>query len=145
MNKTCTPPKGALFLRIVCRLKSIASSKSALSILTSSMTKSSMLRRIAFFWPLIGTFRPKVDLVSKRNSSLNSGAFKSGIKAWKGSWNKEWMVTPCALSAAIPVGATTTVFLWVALRIWCNKVVFPVPALPVRKTDRWVWLMNCSA
>ena len=55
-----------------------------------------------------------------------------GMKGVKGSWKNEWMVTPPALMAATPVGATTinrfddfstTVF---------RNVVLPVPALPVR-------------
>lgn len=33
----------------------------------------------------------------------------SGMKGANGSWKKEWMVTPPALMAAIPVGATMTV------------------------------------
>ena len=50
----------------------------------------------------------------------------------------ECMVTPPALSAAIPVGATTTTFLCVVRIISLSKVVFPVPALPVRKIDLFV-------
>lgn len=54
------------------------------------------------------------------------------------------MVTPPALSAAIPVGATMAKFLCVDSLILRNKVVLPVPALPVKKIVCWVWLMNCS-
>ena len=35
----------------------------------------------------------------------------SGINPAKGNWKKEWMVTPPAFKAAIPVGATITAFL----------------------------------
>jgi len=45
------------------------------------------------------------------------------------------MVTPPAFKAAMPVGATTMVFLWVVFMIFFKSVVFPVPAFPVRKTD----------
>ena len=37
------------------------------------------------------------------------------------------------LANDMPVGATTTVFLWLFLMILCSNVVFPVPAFPVRK------------
>ena len=60
----------------------------------------------------------------------------SGMKGANGSWKKEWMVTPPALMAAIPVGATMTVRLGDSFFRLCRKVVFPVPAFPVRK--RWV-------
>ena len=43
------------------------------------------------------------------------------------------MVTPPAFSAAIPVGATTIKCLCVLDANIFKKVVFPVPALPVRK------------
>ena len=43
------------------------------------------------------------------------------------------MVTPPALIAATPVGATTAQRLSQLSTIWRRKVVFPVPALPVRK------------
>ena len=42
------------------------------------------------------------------------------------------------LIPAIPVGATTTVFLCVVWIISRKSVVFPVPAFPVRKTERCV-------
>lgn len=59
-----------------------------------------------------------------------------------GSWKNECIVTPPALMAATPVGATTTVFLAVVRCICLRKVVLPVPALPVRKRWRPVWLMT---
>ena len=46
------------------------------------------------------------------------------------------------MSAAIPVGATTMKDLWVMLPRLLRNVVFPVPALPVRKMDADVLLMN---
>lgn len=48
------------------------------------------------------------------------------------------MVTPPAFTAATPVGASTTMFLVVWARMYFKKVVFPVPALPVRKILRLV-------
>ena len=44
------------------------------------------------------------------------------------------MVTPLALSAAIPVGAIIRCDLWVFCARFLRKVVLPVPALPVKKT-----------
>jgi hypothetical protein len=46
----------------------------------------------------------------------------------------EWIVTPPALMAAIPVGATTICFFLVRLTKSLRNVVFPVPAFPVKKT-----------
>ena len=48
------------------------------------------------------------------------------------------MVTPPALIAAIPVGATTMCF-YVFLTKLFRKVVLPVPAFPVRKIFREVF------
>ena len=45
------------------------------------------------------------------------------------------MVTPPALMAATPVGATTANRLDVCRTISLRNVVFPVPALPVRNTE----------
>ena len=56
-----------------------------------------------------------------------------GMKGAKGSCRNEWMVTPPALMAAMPVGASTTMRLCTSSRICRRKVVFPVPARPVRK------------
>jgi len=52
---------------------------------------------------------------------------------------------PPALMAATPVGAATTKFLYVFSQMYFRNVVFPVPALPVRKTDREVVLINSAA
>ena len=45
----------------------------------------------------------------------------------------EWIVTPPALIAATPVGATTTILLGDCSFRFFRKVVLPVPAFPVRK------------
>ena len=47
-------------------------------------------------------------------------------------WKNEWMVTPRALMAATPVGATTTAVLALFFITSLRKVVLPVPAFPVR-------------
>src|SRR5690606_30907136 len=60
----------------------------------------------------------------------------------RGSRNWEWMVTPPAFNAAIPVGATTAKGLCVFSVSWRRKVVLPVPAFPVRKMLADVLLMN---
>ncbi len=44
------------------------------------------------------------------------------------------MVTPPALMAATPVGASTTIRFGDRLRSSRRNVVFPVPAFPVRNT-----------
>jgi hypothetical protein len=44
--------------------------------------------------------------------------------------------TAC-IKAAIPVGANNSVFMCCS-NYFFSKVVFPVPALPVKKTDRCV-------
>jgi hypothetical protein len=51
------------------------------------------------------------------------------------SWKNEWRVTPPALMAATPVGAVTIIRLAVFPFRFCRKVVFPVPAFPVKKYD----------
>ena len=55
------------------------------------------------------------------------------------------MVTPAALMAAIPVGATITAFLWVSEVRLRKNVVLPVPALPVKNICRAVKLINFAA
>ena len=62
-----------------------------------------------------------------------------GTKALNGSPNIECMVTPPALIAAIPVGAKIICFLRVFFTKLFRKVVFPVPALPVKKIFRLVF------
>ena len=52
-----------------------------------------------------------------------------------GIWKNEWIVCPPALMAATPVGASTTIFFLFRSHRWRRKVVFPVPALPVRNID----------
>lgn len=73
------------------------------------------------------------------------GKFLSGKNVPKGSRNCEWMVTPLAFSAAMPVGARMTCLLWVDAERCRRKVVFPVPALPVRNTCRLVLLTKRAA
>ena len=59
------------------------------------------------------------------------------------------MVTPLALIAATPVGATTTMRFREFFFNSCKKVVLPVPALPVKKIERLVLFKkshaNCSS
>src|SRR5260370_34887109 len=55
------------------------------------------------------------------------------------------MVTPPALTAATPVGATTTTFFCVRSTSLFSSVVLPVPALPVTKQCLRVCRANCSA
>ena len=49
------------------------------------------------------------------------------------------MVTPLALIAATPVGATTTNLFLDSYFTFLRKVVLPVPAFPVRKIFRSVF------
>src|SRR5688500_17886451 len=55
------------------------------------------------------------------------------------------MVTPPALMAATPVGATTAICLEQFCRMDFKKVFLLVPALPVRKILRQLWLMRSTA
>ena len=55
------------------------------------------------------------------------------------------MVTPPALMAATPVGATITAFLEVCCLIYFKNVVLPVPALPVKKICLDVLLTRSAA
>ena len=55
------------------------------------------------------------------------------------------MVTPFALTAAMPVGATIIHFLAMFCQSVFRKVDLPVPAFPVRKTDLSVVLINSEA
>ena len=52
---------------------------------------------------------------------------------------KEWMVLPPAFTAATPVGARTTKFFFTSSWTIFRKVVFPVPARPVRKKELLVF------
>ena len=67
------------------------------------------------------------------------------IEGDKANWKNEWMVTPPALMAATPVGATMAVFLKQLSRMYFRKVVLPVPALPVRKRCLLVWFTKATA
>ncbi len=55
------------------------------------------------------------------------------------------MVTPFALIAATPVGATTINLFKEFAFNECKNVVFPVPALPVKKIDRSVFSTKSHA
>ena len=55
-----------------------------------------------------------------------------GTKVRGGIVNNECIVTPPALIAAIPVGATTMCFACIFTKLF-RKVVLPVPALPVKR------------
>ena len=99
----------------------MASSKSLRTIeISSMMSRSSeaMMRRFSL---------PKSNLLL---------IWELGTKGEKGSWKNEWMVTPPALMAATPVGATTMERFLLCSTTVFRKVVFPVPALPVRKMLR---------
>ena len=55
------------------------------------------------------------------------------MKGANGNWKNECSVTPSALIAAMPVGASTTLRFEILCFKYRNSVVLPVPALPVRK------------
>ena len=62
----------------------------------------------------------------------------SGSNGLNGILKKECNVCPPTLTAAMPVGASTTCSLLVLAQMYFRNVLFPVPALPVRNTDRRV-------
>ncbi len=62
-----------------------------------------------------------------------------------GNWKKECIVTPPALIAATPVGATTTLHFDVFSTMRFRNVVLPVPAFPVRNMLVLVCSTNCQA
>ena len=75
-----------------------------------------------------------------------------GTKGEKGNWKNECIVTPPALTAATPVGATTTSRLVLSDTTRRRNVVLPVPALPVRNTlfdvcstNSHAWSSICEA
>ena len=80
----------------------------------------------------------KIECLSVKPWLVVKEGAEAGIKGPKGSWKKECMVVPAAFMAATPVGANTTVFFLVLFFICFKKVVFPVPALPVRNRDLFV-------
>src|SRR5665213_1929864 len=123
MHNNCTPPKGtSCLLRTDLKIVSIASIVSQRTMLISSITNSSLLRRISC--------RRFTNFIFPSNSLLLAEVGKNGLK---GNWNKLCKVTPPALIAATPVGAATIIFLEQFSFKYFRKVVFPVPALPVRK------------
>ena len=110
----CLPPKGRLFCIIVRIIQSIASTMSQRTIEASSTMMVSTLRRM----------RCLVSLILK---------LLSFVRISVGIPKNEWMVSPPATIAAIPVGATMMKFLATDSRILRKKVVLPVPARPVKK------------
>ena len=62
----------------------------------------------------------------------------SGSKGLNGILKNECIVCPPTLTAAIPVGASTTCSLSVLAQMYFKKVLFPVPAFPVKNTERRV-------
>ena len=82
-------------------------------------------------------------LAFRREMLATSGSL--GIIGLKGSLKKECRVWPPALTAAIPVGASTTNFFFVVEVRYLRNVDFPVPAFPVRKTDCEVNDTSCRA
>ena len=116
----------------------MASSMSALTIEISSMMSSSSVRSI--FTRSLRRERFFSGIWYSVTSSLTSGRYGQ-----RGSWKKEWMVTPPALTAATPVGATTASLLLQPATMCFRNVVFPVPAFPVRKTEIPVSCMYLSA
>ena len=88
------------------------------------------------------------DAIILRFSLLKSNLLSTlapGTKGAKGSWKKEWMVMPPALMAATPVGATTMLRLLLRSTTILRNVVFPVPALPVKKILRPVYSTKSHA
>ena len=102
---------------------------------TSSMMMISISRKSFFLSLRYRKCCTKSTILLPKLLSILS---KVGRKGRSGKPNIEWMVTPPALMAAIPVGATTMCFFLVFLTNSFRKVVFPVPALPVKKILRWV-------
>jgi len=118
--RSWTPPKGALLRLNLRSTSSTLSSRSARTILISSITSRSRLLMIFLFSRL------------NRIPCDFSFADPPGTHGPKGIWKKEWIVTPPAFMAATPVGATTIILLGERFFNSRKKVVFPVPALPVR-------------
>ena len=83
-------------------------------------------------------------LFSLLNANLDS-ILAPGMKGCSGSWKNEWIVTPPAFMAAMPVGATTTTLFLDSSTTFRRNVVFPVPAFPVRKTLFPVFSTNSHA
>ena len=117
----CTPPNGCWFLRKCRNTLSTASSRSARTIDISSITRVSMFCITRIF------------CLEKRYCCSFVLYCASGMNGANESWKNEWMVTPSALMAAMPVGATTIIRLDDSVLSRRRKVVLPVPALPVRK------------
>ena len=136
-SKSCLPPNGSLMFRQYTRSTlSMKSMMSARTILISSMMMSSTSRIILIFSELyFNVFRM---LRTEYILSL-------GSRGWKGSLKKLCRVLPPALMAAMPVGARTMCFFLVLAAMYRRKVDLPVPAFPVRKSERRVNCMIWSA
>ena len=141
--RSCTPPNSNWFRRTVRSTASMASITSARTMLISSITRSSSLR---ISWSLS---RRKGRVEREGGSSTciqgSRGASVGTTIGPKGSWKKECMVTPPALMAATPVGASTAICLGARRTSSRRKVVFPVPARPVRNRQLSVLAMNSRA
>ena len=133
MKTICTPPKGCdQFLRTCRSTRSILSSRSQRTILTSSIMSNSNFRSSFSFVSL--SFRlASSECLSSAPLCLPKPPALPGTKGLKGSCRKECIVSPPAFIAATPVGATIALCLVVWVLMYFKKVVLPVPALPVRK------------
>ena len=89
---TCLPPKGRPEWQMCFKVRSMASMRSALHIDTSSMIS-------------VSTF------LSSSILALLTLPTSLKVMTLNGSPKKEWMVSPPALMAAMPVGARTIKFL----------------------------------
>ena len=102
---------------------------------------SSMIISSNFFMSF--TFCAEYRSVLRKRRGEKSGS--SGNKGLKGILKNEWRVCPPTFTAAMPVGANTTCSLLVLAQIYLRKVLFPVPALPVRNTERRVLRIKFQA
>ena len=89
------------------------------------------------------TFCDEYRNVLRMRRGEKSGS--SGNSGLKGILKKECSVWPPTFTAAMPVGASTTCSLLVLAQIYLRKVLLPVPALPVRNTERRVLRIRFQA
>ena len=136
-SRSCLPPNGCRMLRENTRnTLSMKSMISARTMLISSITISSTSRRIL-------RFSDVYFIVARRLRTEYRSS--SGSSGWKGSLKKLCKVVPPAFMAAMPVGARMTCFFLVFAHIWRRNVDLPVPAFPVRKSERLVYCIICRA